>query len=133
MTQRLPGHRQHSLAEMQLMSQNAAQKAVGRVGVLENSINALQRRMGELERSLLGILDTIHQQQEHQGALAEAHNAAMEDLRHAIRRLDALQSPPKRKPGRPKGSKNKPKDTPKVEQKASEMGQNAPIQQPEGE
>ena len=47
------------------------------------------------------------------------------------RRIAALEAKPKR--GRPKGSKNKPKSPPVVEQQSAEMDENAPIQQPEGE
>ncbi len=50
-------------------------------------------------------------------------------------RVLALEAKPKRRPGRPKGSRNKPKDTPAVESPEAENGQSAASigQQPEGE
>ena len=97
-----PGHRLHNLSEMQLMSQNAAQRAATRTQVLETTLIALQKRVEQAEKHLLGILDALQQQQEAERQIAEAHEGLMV-------RLQALENPPKRKPGRPKGSTNKPK------------------------
>ena len=91
-----PGHRLHNLNEMQLMSQNAAQRAATRTQVLETTLIALQKRVEQAEKHLLGILDALQQQQEAERQIAEAHEGL-------TTRLQALENPPKRKPGRPKG------------------------------
>ncbi len=94
---RLPGQRLHSLSEMQLMSQNSAQRAAGRVDVLEKAMGALQRKQQETSANLAKVIDTL-----------QLHQQALDAV---IKRVDELlkaQDAPKR--GRPRGSKNKPKE-----------------------
>ncbi len=93
---RLPGHRLHSLSEMQLMGQSAAQKSAARVSVLEQALGALQRKQQETDANLVKVIDTL-----------QLHQQALDSV---IKRVDELlkaQDAPKR--GRPRGSKNKPK------------------------
>ena len=113
---RLPGHRQHSLAEMQLMSQTAAQRAATRVEVLEKMFARLEQRTIEVEKRFLGTVDALQQAEDNGSKLAEAFAGVIEQIGPLIRRIEALENPPKLKRGRPKGSKNKPKTQPAGEQ-----------------
>ncbi len=97
---RLPGQRLHSLSEMQLMGQSAQQKAVTKIGALEATMGELQRKQQETDANLLKIIDTIQLQQQ-----------ALDSVIKRVESLIAEQTAPKRKPGRPRGSKNKPKAT----------------------
>ncbi len=100
---RLPGHRLHSLSEMQLMSQNSAQRAAGRVDVLEKAMGALQRKQQETSANLAKVIDTL---QLHQQAL----DSVIKRVDSLLAEYNAATVEPKRKPGRPRGSKNKPKE-----------------------
>ena len=123
---RLPGQRLHSLSEMQMMGQSAQQKAITRVAVLEQTMGALQRKQGEIEASVLQVIDAFNQQQTAIEMLQDEAVAQHEFMKQAIKSLTdinrdllarvtdmeadaARNAPPKRKPGRPKSSKNKPK------------------------
>lgn len=126
---RLPGHRLHSLSEMQLMGQSAQQKAVTKVTVLEKAVGELQRRQQETDANLLKVIDTLtmHQQaldkviEKVEGLLQRDLIARIqcdlekEDPAEVRAKIDDATLAPKRKPGRPKGSKNKPKAAPPAE------------------
>ena len=100
---RLPGHRLHSLSEMQLMGQSAAQKSAARVAVLEQTMAALQRKQQETDANLVKVIDTL---QLHQQAL----DSVIKRVDSLLAEYNAATVEPKRKPGRPRGSKNKPKE-----------------------
>ncbi len=104
-----------------------------------DTISAMSAVVKELEskiaREVRGI-DQVLTGLEGRIAAVEQISAGLEswrevDFRHEVTQILGTQSKPKR--GRPKGSKNKPKDIPAVEQEAKVMGEKPPIQQPEGE
>lgn len=82
----LPKHKTYNTGEISLMNQRALQQQGGRIAQLE-------QRLNEAEKALLEVNERLMQV-----------NVA---LRQA---LDAKFLTPKRGPGRPKGSKNKPKE-----------------------
>ena len=89
---------------MQLMGQSAQQKAVTKIGALEASMGEMQRKQKETDANLLKIIDTIQLQQ-------EAVNVVIERVEALTEKVLAVETQAKRKPGRPRGSKNKPKAT----------------------
>ncbi len=84
-----------------------------------------------VDQVLTGLEGRIAHIEAHREDLRIAGQGVVDLVHDARRRLHVLEAKPKR--GRPKGSKNKPKSLPEVEQQGAEMGENAPIQQPEGE
>ncbi|MGI9490487.1 MAG: hypothetical protein ACR2RF_32260 [Geminicoccaceae bacterium] len=133
----LPGQRTHNLAEMQLMSQAAAQRAAQRVVVLEGTITTLQGQLNQMQMTVLELLDSMQQQSAAisgmmarvgnlEGEQSSAYGQRLEDIDTLTlgieRRLEALEAKPKR--GRPKGSKNKPKLQPEGEKAETDLGEN---------
>ncbi len=115
------------------------------IGTLSNAVTALSAVVRELEGSksqdFAGMVAQLTSRTAELGERMEIYES--NDRAHAAvnesfdSRLRALENPPLRRRGRPKGSKNKPKAQPQGEQHFDKSGNDTalrcPEQQPKGE
>ena len=108
----LPKHKTFNTGEISLMNQRALQQQGQRIAQLEKRLNEAEKALLEVWTALGDRMDEIQRER-------SRLNAWIDRALEYAERLDKLEQ--KRGPGRPKGSKNKPKAQPEGEQQPGEM------------
>lgn len=118
----LPKHKTFNTGEIALMNQRALQQQGMRIAQLERRLNDAEKALLEINGRLVAVEQVCSEIRDTAVNFFKANIPQRFDDVDAItldieRRLTALEQ--KRGPGRPKGSKNKPKAQPEGEQHPS--------------